>query len=85
MLVFVFIMNPCLDDCLVRECREWNFSVELLKQTHITKLPKGLLVGVWRLYLGYGYEAFENGVLGVIFDNGVLELIFENGMLGGNI
>jgi hypothetical protein len=57
-------------------------------------LPKGLLAGVWRLYLGYGYEDFENGVLGVIFengllrvifDNGVLELIFENGMLGGNI
>lgn len=73
LLVFVFIMNPCSDDCLVRECQERNFSIELLTQTHITKLPKGLFTGVWRLYLEYGLEAFENGLLEVIFENAVLE------------
>ena len=44
--VFVFIMKPCLDDCLVRECREINFLVELPKQKLITKLSKELLAGV---------------------------------------
>jgi hypothetical protein len=37
---------------------------------NLTKLPKGLLSGVRRIYLEYRLEAFETGVLEVIFENG---------------
>jgi hypothetical protein len=57
-------MNTSLDYCLVTEYRERNFPLLLLKQTHITNLPKGPLSDVRRLYLEYGLEAFENGMLG---------------------